>query len=382
MKNICIVHDTDGKRNGGHLTEYAFNGLQEVFIVGFADANPENQKEFVRTGAAHRYLDWREMIEKEHPDICVFCSRLPSEHEEQLTFAIEHGCHVLCEKPLASSLEQADAIVSLAKQKNILIQVAHLARFAPQFQTMRTMIADGAIGRPLTCYMRGKEDHRSGGEDMLVLGSHLMDVACQIFGLPDSVMSDVRQNESLITKESTKETVEPLGPCAGDDIFAQFHWRNGMRGVFESRCGMTDVKRDHTMRMGITVVGTTGTLAIRYGGDRALRLSRSPSMPMEDAAEFTVVPVATPPSVPDALDIDYEKMGIDPANLMYVYFAENNRRAAWNLLQAVNGKEELTASAESALDSLEMIQGIYRSSIEGRRLALPQAERKHPLMGR
>ena len=70
--------------------------------------------------------------------------------------------------------------------------MAHLARFAPTFGEMKRMIAAGEIGRVLTCCLRGKEDYRGGGEDMLVLGTHVLDAAVWLFGMPESVYSEIR----------------------------------------------------------------------------------------------------------------------------------------------------------------------------------------------
>lgn len=70
---------------------------------------------------------------------------------------------------MSADLDEADRIVHLAEKYHIRIAVAHLARYAPVFLTMKRMIESGAIGRPLTFYGRGKEDERGGGEDMIVL---------------------------------------------------------------------------------------------------------------------------------------------------------------------------------------------------------------------
>ena len=222
MKKVCIVFDTGDGRRGGHFTEYAFCGLPGVEIAALADRNRDSENAFRRSGAHNRYYDWEEMLEAEKPDFAVFCSRLPEEHCRQIRFAIERGIHVLCEKPLAADLEQADDLVRRAENAGVLIQVAHLARFAPVFQEMKRLIDAGAIGRPLTCYMRGKEDQRGGGEDMMVLGTHLFDLSVMLFGLPESVWAEVRQEGFPIRRGSSIEVTEPVGLCAGDDIFARF----------------------------------------------------------------------------------------------------------------------------------------------------------------
>lgn len=377
MKRVCVTYDTGDGRLGGHFTEYSFCGLPGVEIVAMSDVNAENDEAFQRLKAQRRYTDWRQMIEQEHPDIVVFCSRLPEEHRLQIPFALDHGCHVLCEKPLAADLEQCDRLVEQARRCGRMVQVAHLARFAPVFDEMRRLVQTGAIGRPLSCLMRGKEDSRGGGEDMMVLGTHIFDYAVSVFGLPEEVFAEVRQEGAPIVASSTISVEEPVGRCAGDDIFARFRFAGGVNGIFESRRGM--VSRGPCERMGIVITGTKGSLAVRYAGDRDLRFNKKFPWPVEDDASYVTIPVPAPREIPGSVPLDYEFYGMPANSPTHRYYGDNNRRAAWNLLQAIDGKEPLLSSAEDAVQSLEMILGVYRSSLEHRPVALPLVDRCHPL---
>jgi len=374
MLKVCICHDTGG-RKGGHLTEYAFTGLPGIEVTALADVNPESEKTFFLTGAKRRYESYFAMVESEKPDIVVLCSRLPGEHYTQIKFALEHHCHVLCEKPLAETLEQADELAELARRSNCLVQMAHLARFAPTFREMKRMIRAGEIGKVLTCAMRGKEDTRGGGEDMLVLGTHVLDAAAWIFGRPEQVYSDIRIGGRPLTTADVLETTEPLGPCGGDEVYSLYRFPNGVNGVFESR----RVVEKGDRRFGITVCGTTGMLTIRYTGERELRICRDFPTPMEDRSEFQVVVPPEAPPIPGAAPFDYEKLKLDASRYIFRYFAENNRRAAWNLVQAIAGREKLVAGIDSALDSLEMITGAYQSAINRAQVCFPLTDRRHPL---
>ena len=237
------------------------------------------------------------------------------------------------------------------------------------------MIHAGEIGRILTCAMRGKEDPRGGGEDMLVLGTHVLDAAAWIFGRPEQVYSDIRFEGRPITAADVLATTEPLGPCGGDEVFSLYRFPGSVNGVFESR----KVVEKGDQRLGITVCGTAGMLTIRYTGKRELRICQDFPTPMEDHSDFQVV---TPPEdapIPGAVPLDYPRLGINPAKYFHLYFAENNRRAAWNLLRAIDGKEPLVAGIESALDSLEMITGAYQSALLRAPVTFPLADRRNPL---
>ena len=375
MLKVCISRDTGGGRRGGHFTHYSFTGLPGVEIAALADSNPEAEKNFRLTGAQRLYPAFEEMMEREKPDIVILCSRLPMEHYEQIKFALSHRCHVLCEKPLADTPERADELLALSRRTGCLVQMAHLARFAPTFREMKRMIEAGEIGRILSCVMRGKEDTRGGGEDMLVLGTHVLDAAAWIFGAPEQVWSDIRFRGRPLTARDVLTTTEPLGPCGGDEVFSLYRFPNGVNGVFESR----HVIENGDERLGIAVCGTSGILTIRYTGKRELRICRDFPVPMEDRSEFQVVTPPEDPPIPGAAPLEYEKLGINPEKPFHLYFADNNRRAAWNLLQAIEGKEPLTAGIDSALVSLEMIVGAYQSALNRAPVAFPLRDRRHPL---
>ena len=276
---VAVAFDTTQIFLKGHGTHLAFVGLPGVEHVALADPNHEGlEKRMCELGAKRHYDDYLEMLDREQPQIVVLGSRLPEDHDVQIRAAVERGIHVFCEKPMTSDLRVADELIALAKKHNAKIAVAHLARHALVFQTMKRMIEEGAIGTPLTFYGRGKEDERGGGEDMVVLGTHILDLGCYLFGAPASVSAEITVEGRPLRREDRSVTKEPLGPVAGDNVFALYRFPNSVRGIFESRKGLFRKQ----VRMGVSVVGTEGILSVRYDNDRRLRLSRTP-YPPEDA---------------------------------------------------------------------------------------------------
>ena len=372
MKKVGIVYDSSQKSKGHHGTHFAFTGLPGVEIV-LADPNPVDVAARMQAiGAVRRYADYREMLAAEALDVVVVCSRLPGDHFPVIHAAAEQGCHILCEKPLTDSLAEADAIAALAERHRIKIAVAHLARHARVFRTMKRMIERGEIGRPLTFYGRGKEDARGGGEDLVVLGTHILDIGCYLFGLPEYVFADVSVDGRPITAGDRTSTTEPIGLCAGDAVWGTFRFPQGVQGVFESRRGLCT----GPVRMGVTVVGTRGALAVRYDEARDLRICRAPFVP-EDETHFEVLELPPEDRIlpPSAAPLDYEHYGPQPAH----YFAENNRFAAWDLLQAVEEDRQPQASVHDAVHVLEMIYGVYAASLSRQGVPLPLKNRAHPL---
>ena len=192
----------------------------------------------------------------------------------------EAGCHIYCEKPLTASLREADEIVALAERHQIRICMAHPARYALAFRTMKAMVEAGEIGTPVTVHGRGKDDHRGGGEDLIVLGTHILDLQTFLFGAPEYVSAEVTVGGRPIVKTDRAQTVEPIGPAAGDSIFATFRFPGDVRGIFESRRGLAD-PTGAISRMGLTVIGSTGALSLRFRDvgppEARLRISRRPA---------------------------------------------------------------------------------------------------------
>lgn len=364
MIRVGIVYDTAVKGLGGHGLHLAFLGLPGVRIAALADSNRENldQRMAILNAETH-YSDWRRMLAEEPLDVVAVCSRLPGEHVEIIMAAVQKGCHVLCEKPLCTTAIEAEQIVRRSRECRVRVAVSHLARYALVFQTMKKMMDDGAVGRILTFYGRGKEDSRGGGEDLLVLGTHILDLGVFLFGRPENVYAEISQFGRPIEATDAMPTAEPLGKVAGTDVFAAFRFPNEIRGIFESRRGLFQKQ----VRMGVTVAGTEGCLSVRYDDQRALRLTRSP-YPAEDESAYEIVPLRENRVIPGACPLDYSLFPVSAAR----YFMDNNRFAAYDLLEAVRNQREPVSSAAQAKLTFEIIEAMYQSAFTGRKVVLPQ----------
>jgi predicted dehydrogenase len=92
------------------------------------------------------YTDYREMIDKEKPDIVCIATR-PATHAEMTVFAAEHGVKgVYCEKPLCCSMEEADAMVQAVEKHGVKFNYGTQRRYMPFYRKMRALIGAGEIG--------------------------------------------------------------------------------------------------------------------------------------------------------------------------------------------------------------------------------------------
>ena len=128
-----------------HAAGFAESDRAELTAV--SDVDPEKAKNIQeRYGAKRRYLDYREMIQKEKPDIVSIATR-PGPHAEMTVFAAENGVKgIYCEKPLCCSMEEADAMREAVERNGVKFNYGVNRRYTPLFRKMRAMIDDGTVG--------------------------------------------------------------------------------------------------------------------------------------------------------------------------------------------------------------------------------------------
>lgn len=129
----------------------AIQAMPDIQIVGFVDLFPqtaqERAAEFGWTQAAiGSNLDL--MLAQRHPD-CVFDCTIPESHTTVALTAFQHGCHVLGEKPLADSMDNAARAVAAAEDAGKLYAVIQNRRYDPNLQRLCDFLAGGEIG-PIT----------------------------------------------------------------------------------------------------------------------------------------------------------------------------------------------------------------------------------------
>ena len=374
---VAIVKDKSKPMLGLHGMHVAFRGIPNVEIVGLVDGSSDNiEAKLAQTQAKRHYLSCEALLENEKPDIVVLTSRLPSDHLEQIRLFAEKGCHIYCEKPLSAFLHEADEIIQIAEKNKIKIAMAHPCRNGLGFVTMKRLIGSGKIGVPLTVQGWGKSDHRGGGEDMMTLGTHIFDLMIYLFGPPECVSADIRVNGKPFVGPELTKTVEPIGPAAGDELFATFRFADGVRGIFESRTNLYT----NDNRMGVCVTGSKGMLSHRFSDahreQQPLRYSNAPCSPADES--FTeMIELQEDRVIPGAEPLDYSLCLT--ADIPGPIFIEAGRYAVWDLMQAIQEDRQPITNIYDARAALEMIYGVYASHLSNSLINFPLKDRKHPL---
>src|SRR5258708_282511 len=158
-------------------------------VVAIASAHRERAQsvadEFKIRNVAN---DWRELVARDDVDL-VSVVTPPATHMEITLAALEHGKHVLCEKPMALNAAEAKRMMERAPEAGALALIDHELRFLNGRRTMRAMLGSGAIGTVRHCNYVFRSDYRGvldrpwdwwsdesrGGGTLGAIGSHVID---------------------------------------------------------------------------------------------------------------------------------------------------------------------------------------------------------------
>jgi len=141
----------------GHLHAESYQRCPSAELVAVADPNKkacQTLKE--KYGITHSYLDYRKLLARDDIDLVSACVPTFLHHEVVLA-ALTHGKHVVCEKPLALNVVQAEQMVEAARRENLLLMYAEDWMFAPALRRALAICREGAIGEVLV--LRAKESH-------------------------------------------------------------------------------------------------------------------------------------------------------------------------------------------------------------------------------
>lgn len=146
MKRLRIgVIGTGTIANSAHLPAIA-QLHEELELVAVADVRDEVVQDVAkRYGAAHWYADYRQLLERDDIDLVDICTP-EFLHHEQVTAAAAAGKHILCEKPMASSVAEADGMIEAARRAGVKLMIGHSRRFTRRYRLIREAIERGEIG--------------------------------------------------------------------------------------------------------------------------------------------------------------------------------------------------------------------------------------------
>ena len=119
--------------------------LEEANLVAVSDVSERTLNKVCEKYDAEGYSDYEDLLKD--PEIEVVSVCVPTTHHHDVVMkAIEYGKHVLVEKPIAFSLEEAEEMIAAAKEKGVILGTGHVERFNPAVQKAKELIENDVIG--------------------------------------------------------------------------------------------------------------------------------------------------------------------------------------------------------------------------------------------
>lgn len=123
-----------------------YDQMTETQLVGVADASAEASGRIAQLHHTTAYTDHHELLDETRPDVVTVA--VPTESHARVALdALEAGCHVLIEKPIAATEEQARELIERADALKRKLMVGHIVRFDPAVRALKERLEAGELGR-------------------------------------------------------------------------------------------------------------------------------------------------------------------------------------------------------------------------------------------
>lgn len=273
----------------------------------------------VQFGAARHVRDYHEVLETIDGAIVAVPTRL---HFPISTDLLSRGVHVLCEKPLAESADNARQMVQLAQETGAVLAANYQLRLYPNLAKVKELLASGVLGKPVSIrYRVGSkfdwpsvsgfyfDSSLSCGGVLRDLGAHVLDVVCWWLDTKPMLVSS--QNDSFGGNEAVARVCFKHNGCRGE---VELSWLAKLPGRFVVEFEAGVIRGDVYDFRGFT-------LSTRSGGERRVRVRSGP--------------------------MSYSAMA---------------HAIVTNFLNVVEGNERPIASGQAVLNSIEFIDECYRAA--------------------
>ena len=354
-----------GRGNYGHGIDTVWMNVPETQIVAVADAHEgglANAQKKLKVSKG--FADYRIMLREIKPDIVAICPRHVDQHHDMALAAIKAGAKgIYIEKPFVRTPAEADSLAAVCKKHGAKIAIAHRNRWHPMLAVIDRFIKDGQLGKILEIRGRGKGDRRGGGEDLWVLGSHVLNLIHYFGGAPRNCSARMFQDGKPVTSANVRKGNEGLGLLAGNELHARYEMERGMIAYFDSIAN--DGTQNHGF--GLQIIGNKGILAIR--NDRqpfAYWVPGNPLGPTRESRPWIPFTTAGP--------------GKEESNLKAVEAVHNHITPTRDLVRAIHKNRQTLCNVHEGAMTVEMICGVFESHRQGgKAVTIPLKERGNAL---
>jgi len=331
----------------GRISERHFDAIAKtpsLQLVAVCDDVAERARQAGEKMSVPFYTSFAQLLEERPCDVVAICT--PSGlHPRHGIMAAEKGAHVICEKPMATRLEEADALVHACDEAGVYLFVVKQNRLNPAIQLLKRSIDLGRFGRiylanttvrwqrPQSYYdmapWRGTWEFDGGA--FMNQASHYVDMIQWLVGPVETVSAKTATLARRIESE--------------DSGVAVLRFRNGALGTIE----VTMLAYPRNLEGSVTILGEKGS--VKVGGTALNRI---------ETWEFA-----------EYHDIDREaELLLGAPNPLSVY-GSGHTPYYENVARVLRGEAAPETDGREGRKSLELILGIYESARAEREIALP-----------
>ena len=222
-----------------------YHEMEGVELIGVSDVDQVRAEEIAAMHGTEAYTDHKELLAC---DLDAVSIAVPTTlHKKVAMDAINAGVHLLVEKPIASTIEDADEMVSAAEAAGVKLMVGHIERFNPAVIKLKEIIDSGMLGDIVSVSARRVGPHNPRIRDVGIimdLGVHDIDTISYLYNAKAESVYAIAGNGSLDSHENHAGILMQFGT---------------------GRAGMIDVNwlTPHKVRQ-LTAVGTDGVAYLDY----------------------------------------------------------------------------------------------------------------------
>jgi predicted dehydrogenase len=320
-----------------------------VELVAVADPLERARGPFQETfGVRNGYAEAEAMLRAESLDLVSICLWHPLHAPMTALAARYRPKAILCEKPMATCLGEADAMLAACAEAGVKLAVGHQRRFNPSWTRARELIAAGAIGAPHLVAVQT-------GEGLLNCGTHVVDAIRYLLGDPETewVMGAVERGTDRWERDTAIE----------DCCMGLIQFRGGAQALVECDLTGTSNVENYTVR------GSDGLLEVKQREVRLLRGSFT-----NDAEAATSRAVDPAPSRAASDDIRKDGWEVIDTGYENPWIAQARSLVAW-----VEGAPSHRGDGRQARATLAILMAIYQSAREHAVVRMPLDEAESPL---
>ena len=301
----------------------ALEAMDQMNLVGVADVNPQAASDLAEKHNCASFECFEKMCDETKPEAVIVCTP-PATHREIAVSLMDRSIHVLCEKPLATTPEDAWTMIRAAQSNEVIFTMASKFRFVPDVAKTRELLSEGILGDIILfensftgvvdMSTRWNSDPAlSGGGVLIDNGTHSVDVMRFLLGpLIDLQVVEGKQVQDMQVEDTVKIFVRSADGVMGD---IDLSW---------------SINKDQPNF--INLYGSNGALSVGWGESKYRR---------NDDDQWTV------------FGSGYDKVQsfVDQID---------------NFVGAIGGDEELIVQPEDALASVAVIETAYAAMVDAK----------------